>query len=132
MRVFFASVSMVLALGLIVLAGPGLAQVGWQRLGTKVIDLRGMSDTIVAGRNIGRFSAIMLEVNDGAIEISNIRVLYGNGGAYAPASSLVFGPDSHSWTIDLPGATQIIRTISFSYRSLRTGQARATITAYGG
>ena len=104
---------------------------GWERLGTRTVEFRGDVDTIMVGRSEGRFTAIMLEVDGGAIEMRNIRVVFGNGQAFSPPTQLIFSDDEHSRAIDLPGPGRIIRSVTFNYRSLRTGQGRATITLYG-
>jgi hypothetical protein len=104
---------------------------GWERLGTRALDLRGERDTIEVGRNEGRFHSIMLDVDGGAIEMLNLRVTFGDGNAYAPPARLTFDTGERSRVIDLPGDTRIIRSITFNYRSLRAGSGRATITAYG-
>jgi hypothetical protein len=104
---------------------------GWERLGTRAIDLRAERDTIEVGRNEGRFHSIMLDVDGGALEMLNLRVVFGDGSAYAPPARLTFDTSERSRVIDLPGDTRIIRIITFNYRNLRAGDGRATITAYG-
>jgi len=128
MRALFGAA---LAVGLLSFAGALNALEGWERLGTRAVEFRQDSDTIAVGRNEGRFSALLLEVTDGALEMDNIRVIFGNGANFSPQTRLVFQEDTRSRVIDLPGETRIIRSITFTYRSLRTGQGRATINVYG-
>jgi hypothetical protein len=113
------------------LASSADALEGWERLGTRAVEFRGDHDTIEVGRNEGRFRSIMLEVDGGTIEMLNVRVLFGNGSAFSPSTRLVFNEGERSRVIDLPGDTRIIRSITFDYRSLRTGEGRATVTVYG-
>jgi hypothetical protein len=45
---------------------------------------------------------------------------------------LVFGENSHSRVIDLPGTVRVIRRIEFRYRSIAGGgEGRAVVHAYG-
>ncbi len=104
---------------------------GWERLGTRTVEFRSDHDTIEIGRNEGRFRSIMFEVDGGTIEMVNVRVVFGNGGAFSPPTRLVFTEGERSRVIDLPGDTRIIRSVTFTYRSLRTGEGRATVTVYG-
>lgn len=120
-----------LVVGSLCCIGPAPAAQGWDRLGSRTVEFRQDRDTIFVGRNEGRFRVIMLEVTDGSVEMDNIRVVFGNGRSFSPATRLVFGENSRSRVIDLPGAARIIERITFNYRSLRTGQGRATVSVYG-
>ncbi len=127
----------VLVLGLVVALGTGAlwqpanAAQGWQRLGTRIVDFGGDRDQINVGANEGRFREIIFEADGGAVVLSNIRVVFGNGQDFSPVTELVFSDDERSRAINLPGNARIIRNVTFRYRSLRTGQGRATITIYG-
>jgi len=110
---------------------PSQAAQGWQRLGTRIVDFGGDRDQINVGANEGRFREIMFEADSGTVAMSNIRVVFGNGDVFSPVTEFVFSDDERSRAINLPGNARIIRNIAFRYRSLRTGQGRATITIYG-
>jgi hypothetical protein len=127
MRVYLAAS---LCAAMLALASAAESVEGWERLGARALDLRGERDTIEVGRNEGRFHSIMLDVDGSAIEMLNLRVIFGDGNAYAPPTPLTFDASERSRVIDLPGDTRIIRSITFNYRSLGAG-GRATITAYG-
>jgi len=110
---------------------PANALENWERLGTRMVDFGRDADTIVVGRAEGRFTAIMFEVDGGTVEMRNVRVIFGDGQAFSPPPQLIFDDQERSRAIDLPGPGRIIRSVTFNYRSLRTGQGRATITLYG-
>ena len=110
---------------------PSNALQGWERLGTRTVDFGRDVDTIVVGRAEGRFTAIMFEVDGGTLEMRNVRVVFGNGDSYSPPTQFVFADREASRAIDLPGPGRIIRSVTFNYRSMRTGQGRATITLFG-
>ena len=120
-----------LMLALLAWSFPAHALQGWERLGTRTVDFGRDADTIMIGRAEGRFTAIMFEVDGGTIEMRNVRVLFGNGDAFSPPTQFVFSDDERSRAIELPGPGRIIRSVTFNYRSLRTGQGRATVTLYG-
>ena len=116
---------------LVSLAAPAQAAQGWELLGTRTVSFGGDIDRIDVGRNEGLFRTIMFEVDSGAVEMRNVRVTFANGQTYSPLTELVFTDDERSRTIDLPGAARAIRSITFNYRSLRTGQGTATIRVWG-
>jgi hypothetical protein len=116
---------------LLAFASAAIAAEGWERLGARTVEFRGDIDTITVGRGDGAFRRIMFEVDGGALELRNVRVLFGNGQAYSPPTELIFSDNERSRLIDLPGQARFIRSVTFNYRSLRTGQGRATITLWG-
>src|SRR5580698_5982708 len=126
-----ATLVALIAIGFLAFAGPASALEGWERLGTRSVEFRGDQDTIVVGRREGRFRAILIEVTNGAIEMDNVRVVFGNGAAFSPRTRLVFNEGERSRAIDLPGDARLIRSVTFSYRSLRSGEGRATVVLYG-
>ena len=120
-----------LVLALLVWSFPSNALQGWERLGTRTVDFGRDIDTIVVGRAEGRFTAIMFAVDGGTLEMRNVRVVFGNGDSYSPPTQFVVADKEASRAIDLPGPGRIIRSVTFNYRSMRTGQGRATITLFG-
>ena len=119
------------AVCILVSAGSAVALQGWERLGQRTVEFGGDVDTITVGRDDGMFRRLMFEVDGGAVEVWNVRVAFGNGGVFSPPTRLVFGDDTRSRSIDLPGQARFIRSVTFNYRSLRTGQGRANVTLYG-
>ncbi len=130
-RVLMAALLSALCLAATAFPGSANAAAGWERLGTRIVDFGGDKDTIVVGRDEGAFRSIMFEVDGGAVEMRNVEVVFGNGRPFSPPTQLVFSDKERSRVIDLPGAARFIRSVTFTYRSLRTGQGRATITLYG-
>jgi hypothetical protein len=104
---------------------------GWTRLGTRTVNFRAEKDAIDA-RGEGPFRRIMLQVEDGDIEMFDVQVVFGNGRRFSPATRLVFNPGNRTRVIDLPGASRDIRRVEFTYRSIAGGgEGRATVTLYG-
>lgn len=89
----------------------------WEHLGVRPVDFRVDHDAVLAGRQ-GAFRAIRLDVEGGNLEMFNIRITFGNGETFSPATRLLFSAGTMSRVIDLPGDARIIRRIDFFYRSL--------------
>jgi hypothetical protein len=107
------------------------APAGWEHVGMRQVDFRIDHDAIVAVGQ-GAFRAIRIDVESGDLELFDVKVTFGNGETFSPATRLYFRPGSSSRVIDLPGDARIIRRIDFSYRSVFGGaQGRATIHVYG-
>jgi hypothetical protein len=110
---------------------PGLRHPGWEHLGTRVVSFGGDHDAISGGGE-GRFSALMLEVEDGDLELFNFVVTFGNGERISPPTRLLFDAGNRTRVVDLPGRDRAITRIDFFYRSIRaTPDGRATIHLYG-
>src|SRR5882672_530965 len=107
-----AAVSAAMLVFAFVLAASAAPIEGWERLGTRTVEFRGDVDTIMVGRSEGRFTAIMFEVDGGAIEMRNVRVVFGDGQAFSPPTQLVFSDSERSRAIDLPGPGRIIRSVT--------------------
>jgi hypothetical protein len=112
-------------------ASSAVALQGWERLGARTVEFRQDVDTISIGRSEGYFHRIMFQVDGAPIEMDNVRIYFGNGASYSPPTKLIFSDVDRSRAIDLPGQGRIIRSITFNYRSVNTGQGRATVTVYG-
>ncbi len=101
----------------------------WDKIGSRVVAFGGDHDTI-DGSGEGKFTAIKIDVDDGNIEMYDIKVTFGNGDPYSPGTRLEFNENSRSRTIDLPGEVRTIRKIEFWYRS-KFKKGRATVTVFG-
>ncbi len=102
----------------------------WELLGTRQVSYRADHDVIAVTAREGWFRAIKIEVDDGNLEMWNIRVVFGNGESFSPETRLVFREDSPSRTIDLPGGRRFINRVEFHYRS-RGNRGRAEVKLYG-
>ena len=95
------------------------------------VDFRVDHDVIVSAGD-GAFRAIRIEVEGGDLEMFDVKLTFGNGETFSPATRLYFREGTRSRVIDLPGAARIIRRIDFFYRSALFGaQGRATVHVYG-
>jgi hypothetical protein len=104
---------------------------GWERLGERVVRFTADHDLILAGRQ-GRFNRLMIVVREGALEMFDMKVTFGNGQDWSPATRLIFGEDTRSRIIDVPGADRAIRRVDFYYRSLGVASGgRAILELWG-
>jgi len=88
-------------------------------------------DRIPVGRHAGRFSALRIEVPDGALEMYDIQVHFADGSTFSPETRLQFRSGDSSRRIDLPGGDRQITSIDFLYRSDRPREGRANVRVYG-
>jgi hypothetical protein len=103
---------------------------GYTHLGERIVNGGVDHDVIAVGRDDGRFRELMLVVERAPVEIYDLVVTFGNGERYEPRTRLVFGPDSASRSIDLPGNARFIRRVDFRYANLVAG-ARAKVELWG-
>jgi hypothetical protein len=103
----------------------------WDHVGMRAVDFRVDHDAIVAAGD-GAYGAIRIDVEGGDLEMFDIKVTFGNGESFSPATRAYFREGTRSRVIDLPGDARVIRRIDFFYRSvLFGGQGRATVHVYG-
>lgn len=102
----------------------------WDKLGERWVNGRADRDVIHVGRREGRFQRLQLVVEHSALELYEMRIVFGDGSTYAPPMRLVFGPGSTSRVIDLPGGARVIRRVEFRYGNL-PGGGRAQVELWG-
>jgi hypothetical protein len=104
----------------------------WRSLGRRTVDYRLDRDAVVAIGQ-GAFRAIRLDVEDGDLDMYDVKVTFANGETFSPGTRIQFREGSRSRVIDLPGAARVIKRVDFSYRSAgRFGRAtRATVQVFG-
>src|SRR5712692_4967894 len=133
-RTLAAGLAVLIAFAALALAPdavPAAGQAVWEHLGMRRVNFRLDHDVILAASE-GRFRSVRIVVAGGDLELFDVKITFGNGETFSPATRLYFKENSRSRTIDLPGAARIIRRIDFYYRSAPGGgQGRATVHVYG-
>ncbi|HVV85526.1 MAG TPA: hypothetical protein VHE35_20845 [Kofleriaceae bacterium] len=94
---------------------------GWEKLGERWVDGGADHDVIPVGRADGRFTTIRLKVEHSALELFDVVVVFGDGQTFSPNTRFVFGQDTWSRDIDLPGGARAIRRVEFRYGNLPGG-----------
>ena len=110
---------------------PAATTAEWDHVGMRPVDFRVDHDAILASGN-GAFRAIRVDVEGGDLEMFDVKLTFGNGETFSPATRIYFREGSRSRVIDLPGDARIIRRIDFFYRSAPFGApGRAVVHVYG-
>jgi len=103
---------------------------GFYYLGERFVNGGMDHDVIHVGRRDGRFHEIMIVVERAPIELFDLVVTFGNGERYEAHTRLVFGAESTSRNIVLPGGERIIQRVDFRYGNLVAG-AQAKVELWG-
>lgn len=102
----------------------------YELIGSKRVDFGADKDTIEVTAKEGRFTSIMIGVDEGDLVMHDIKIEFGNGESHSPEVRVEFQEGTRSRQIDLPGEARIIKEITFKYKSkLRRG--KATVEVYG-
>ncbi len=96
----------------------------WRKLGDRWVDGAHDRDVIVVGAREGSYRRILIVVEHSPLEMYDLTVNFTDGSRYSPATRHVFGANTRSHVIDLPGARRSIRSVEFAYGNL-PGQGRA-------
>jgi hypothetical protein len=116
---------------LLSLVVPSGVQKEWVHLGARQVNLQTDHDVL---RTTGdaRFKRIRLVVEGSDLEMFDVRITFGDGATFTPATHFSFKANAKSHVIVLPGAARIVRWIDFYYRSVPAGRhAKATVHLYG-
>lgn len=103
---------------------------GFTFLGERTVNGGMDHDVIHIGKSDGKFHEIMVVVERAPVEIFDLVVTFGNGERFEPRTRLVFGRDTTSRNIDLPGGGRFIRRVDFRYGNLVAG-AQAKVELWG-
>src|SRR5688572_19275173 len=102
----------------------------WDKLGERWVVGSVDRDVIQVGKKEGHYKRIKIVVEHSAIELFDITVVFGNGEKFSPGARMVFGPNSTSREIDLPGGARYIDHVEFRYGNL-PGGGRAQVELWG-
>lgn len=104
---------------------------GWEMIGeSKAAFIRDRDEVIITSANT--FTAIRFKVEDKAIRLKELNVVFQNGDKLAPMVDDVVEADQYSREISLGPEGRSIRSVEFSYRSkgnLLKGRANVLIFA---
>lgn len=101
---------------------------GWSKIGESWVDGRRDVDTIPIGSR-GKFRRLTVVVERSELEMSSIKVTFGNGAVYQPPVRQYFRANSRTRVIDLPGNARRLQSIQFHYANL-PGGGRALISVF--
>ena len=90
----------------------------WRKLGERWVDGAHDRDVIPVGAREGSYRRIRIVVEHSPLEMYGVTVHFSDGGTYSPATRHVFGANTRSHVIDLPGSRRTIRSVEFRYGNL--------------
>ena len=103
---------------------------GFELLGQRAVNGSADHDVIPVGRRDGRFHELMIVVERAPVELYDMVVTFGNGERFEPRTRLVFGRDTTSRSIDLPGDARVVQRVDFRYGNLVAG-TQAKVELWG-
>jgi hypothetical protein len=93
----------------------------WVKLGERWVDGAHDRDVIPVGAREGRYRRIRIVVERSPLEMYDVVVTFGDGTPFSPQTRHIFGADTHSHVIDLPGGDRVIRSVEFRYGNVPGG-----------
>ncbi len=102
---------------------------GWVKLGSRIVQGKNDHDTIAVGRVAGNFDKLMVVVEGSELEMSDMKVTFGNGQKWDAPLRQFFRERSATRAIDLPGMQRAISKIDFKYGNL-PGGGKATVSVW--
>jgi hypothetical protein len=105
---------------------------GYSYLGERWVHGNGreVHEAIAGLRGDGRFTSIMIVVENAPVEMDEIVVTFGNRETWRVPTRLVFGPDSTTRMIDLPGTARVLRRVDFLFHNFpNDGKAKVELWA---
>ena len=103
---------------------------GYELLGERAVNGSADHDVIHVGRREGTFHELKIVVERAPVEIYDMVVTFGNGERFEPRTRLVFGRDTTSRSIDLPGNARVVQRVDFRYGNLVAG-TQAKVELWG-
>ena len=103
----------------------------WEKLGTKIVNMKADHDVINVTYQEGVFSKVKFTIRKAPIHLLNINIIFGNGENKNIVFNKNFTAGSTTRIIDLPGNKRIIKKINLNYKSVPVGKGRAVVIAWG-
>jgi hypothetical protein len=108
---------------------PAFDPAGWVLLGETWVDGKTDADRIPIGIKEGRFTKLMVVVEQSDLEMLDMQIEFGNGEKASPPVRQFFRENTRTRAIDLPGNSRAIKNITFRYGNL-PGGGRARVAVY--
>lgn len=111
--------------------GGGGKDEDWQRLGQRQVAFRTDRDTIMVTGVEGRFSKVMIEVQENGIEVLDLEVHFGDGTKQDVQVRERIPAGGRTRAIELPGEARVINRVVALYKTEDRRDGRATIVLWG-
>ena len=103
---------------------------GWTLLGTQEVAGKRDRDTIMVGKQEGKFDKLALVVTDSDVELKDLTIVFANGDKWSPGGlKHVFKEGQRSRAVDLPGNDRAIQKIELVYANT-PGGGRAKVSVF--
>lgn len=132
-RSFFAAVA-ALAVSIGALAPDASARPNhrdWELLGRQSVGFGVDRDVVQVGRKDGDFRKIQLRVKGNAVEVLDLKVVYGNGQTDDITVRENIRDGGKTRAIDLKGGERFIRSVQLVYRSKPNFKGQAVVEVWG-
>jgi hypothetical protein len=103
----------------------------WELLGQQSVGFGVDRDAIQVGRDDGDFSKIQLRVKKNAIEMVDLKVVYGNGQTDDIPVRSIIRAGGQTRAIDLKGGERFIKRVEIVYRSKPSFKGQAVVQLWG-
>ena len=103
----------------------------WEKLGTRVVNMKADHDEIVVTAHEGVFTAVKLKILKAPIHLMNINIIFGNGTNKNVIFNKNFPAGTATRIIDLPGNKRIIKKVKLNYKSMPAQKGRALVALWG-
>jgi len=103
----------------------------WEKLGTKMVNMRVDHDVLLVTHHEGVYSKVRFGVLKAPIMLVNIRIIFGNNTEKEVVFNKRIDPGKFSRVVDLPGNKRIIRKIKMNYKTIPAVNGRAIFVAWG-
>ncbi len=105
---------------------------GYSYMGERMVAGHGQEvhEAITGLRGDGRFTSIMLVVENAPVEMYNVVVTFGDGQRFEPGTRMTFGPNATTREIPLPGGARVIRRVDFVFGNI-PGDGHAKVELWG-
>jgi len=105
---------------------------GYSYLGERWVRGNGrvVHEAIGGLRHDGRWSSVMLVVENAPVEMEDVVITFGDNEQFRPGQRLTFGPDSTTREIPLPGGARVLRRVDFVFNNFPgNGKAKVELWA---
>ena len=103
----------------------------WEKLGTKMVDMKADHDVLLVTFHEGFYSKVKFLIRKAPLHLKNVNIIFGNGENKNIVFNKRFTAGTTTRIIDLPGNRRIIKKIKLNYKTIPSGKGKAIFVAWG-
>jgi len=104
---------------------------GWDMLGSSKLDFRSERSAVSVTRKQGTFRSLRLHVGGTPLQMTDVRVVFADGGSHIPGTALSFTQGSWTQHIALPAPAREVLRVEFAYHSTGRSTGNSTVRLFG-